>query len=336
MKRDAAVRLLRSAFEAAVAFDMRLPELFCGFPRVPGGAPVAYPVACLPQAWAAGSAFMSLQACLGLRIDGPAAELVLDHPRLPAGVEELSIRNIPLGERRAHLVLKRVAELPIEERKRYGALVNRLKGQFEAAFAERREALAVDRRRQEDEGRDHRQVGIVDLDGGAATYTGPSCLDWAGGLTGDGFAVQGNILTGPEVVEAMRDAFEASDIAAPLARRLLDALAAGDAAGGDSRGRQSAALLVVKEEGRRRRLTGIVATGRGIPRPGMSVSLTPHVPLGDVTSGTFSPTLRKGIGLVYVPADIEDGVEVAVDVRGRREIFTLTKPPFVDTSVRES
>lgn len=109
-QRDAAVRLLRSAFEAAVAFDMRLPELFCGFPRVPGGAPVAYPVACLPQAWAAGSAFMSLQACLGIRIDGPAAELVLDHPRLPVGVEELSIRNIPLGERRAHLVLKRVGE----------------------------------------------------------------------------------------------------------------------------------------------------------------------------------------------------------------------------------
>lgn len=109
-QREASVRLLRSAFEAAVAFDMRLPELFCGFPRVPGGSPVAYPVACLPQAWAAGSAFMSLQACLGLRIDGPAAELVLDHPRLPAGVEELSIRNIPLGERRAHLVLKRVGE----------------------------------------------------------------------------------------------------------------------------------------------------------------------------------------------------------------------------------
>lgn len=108
--RDTAVRLLRSAFEAAVHFDMRLPELFCGFPRVPGGAPVAYPVACLPQAWAAGSAFMSVQACLGIRIDGPAAEIVLDHPRLPIGVEELSIRNIPLGERRAHLVLKRLGE----------------------------------------------------------------------------------------------------------------------------------------------------------------------------------------------------------------------------------
>ncbi|GAA5076994.1 amylo-alpha-1,6-glucosidase [Lysobacter panacisoli] len=109
-QRDASVRLLRSAFEAAVAFDMRLPELFCGFPRVPGGSPVAYPVACLPQAWAAGSAFMSLQACLGIRIDGPAAEIVLDHPRLPAGVEELSIRNIALGEHRAHLVLKRLGE----------------------------------------------------------------------------------------------------------------------------------------------------------------------------------------------------------------------------------
>lgn len=108
-------------------------------------------------------------------------------------------------------------------------------------------SIAVQRLVEEDEGREHRQVGIVDVDGGAATYTGPTCLDWAGGLTGDGFAVQGNILTGPEVVEAMRDAFEASDPELPLARRLLAALAAGDAAGGDSRGRQSAALLVVKE-----------------------------------------------------------------------------------------
>jgi aminomethyltransferase len=95
------------------------------------------------------------------------------------------------------------------------------------------------------------------------------------------------------------------------------------------------ALLAAKEEGRRRRLTGIVATGRGIPRPGMPVSLTEHVPLGDVTSGTFSPTLRKGIGLVYVPAGVDDGVEVGVDVRGRREVFTLVRPPFVETSVKE-
>ena len=108
-------------------------------------------------------------------------------------------------------------------------------------------SVAVQRLIEEDNGRDHRQVGIVDIEGGAATFTGPACLDWAGGLTGDGFAVQGNILVGPEVVEAMREAFEESDPEASLARRLLAALAAGDAAGGDSRGRQSAALLVVKE-----------------------------------------------------------------------------------------
>src|SRR5947207_13903644 len=64
--RDAAVTLLRSAFESAVNFDMRLPELFCGFPRVQGAPPIAYPVACLPQAWAAGAPFMLLQACLGV------------------------------------------------------------------------------------------------------------------------------------------------------------------------------------------------------------------------------------------------------------------------------
>lgn len=108
-------------------------------------------------------------------------------------------------------------------------------------------SVAVQRLVEEDDGRDHRQVGLVDVEGGAATYTGPACLEWAGGLTGDGFAVQGNILVGSEVVEAMRDAFEQSDTDAPLARRLLAALAAGDAVGGDSRGRQSAALLVVKE-----------------------------------------------------------------------------------------
>ncbi len=108
-------------------------------------------------------------------------------------------------------------------------------------------SVAVQRLIEDDEGRDHRQVGIVDVEGGAATYTGPGCLDWAGGLTGDGFAVQGNILVGPEVVEAMKQVFEEGDPTLPLARRLLAALAAGDAVGGDSRGRQSAALLVVKE-----------------------------------------------------------------------------------------
>lgn len=107
--------------------------------------------------------------------------------------------------------------------------------------------VALDRLLEEDEGRADRQVGIVDVDGNAATHTGTDCLDWAGGATGEGYAVQGNVLTGPEVVEAMQRAFEGSDPAAPLAHRLLAALAAGDEAGGDRRGRQSAALLVVSE-----------------------------------------------------------------------------------------
>jgi len=108
-------------------------------------------------------------------------------------------------------------------------------------------SVALQRLIEEDSGRDHRQVGIVDADGGAATHTGPACLDWAGGTTGDGFAIQGNILVGEAVVEAMKDAWEASADQPRLARRLLAALQAGDAAGGDRRGRQSAALFVVKD-----------------------------------------------------------------------------------------
>ncbi|WP_104106753.1 glycine cleavage system aminomethyltransferase GcvT [Nocardioides sp. 616] len=96
------------------------------------------------------------------------------------------------------------------------------------------------------------------------------------------------------------------------------------------------ALVAEKEAGPKRLLRGLVATGRGIPRPGMSVSLTRDVPLCEVTSGTFSPTLRKGIGLALVPTLVAPDAQVGVDVRGRREIFQLVKPPFVDTSVKES
>jgi uncharacterized Ntn-hydrolase superfamily protein len=108
-------------------------------------------------------------------------------------------------------------------------------------------SVALQRLLEEDDKRDDRQVGIVDSEGGAATHTGHGCLDWAGGVTGDGYAIQGNILAGEFVVEAMQDAFEATDGDEPLARRLLAALAAGDDAGGDRRGRQSAALLVVRD-----------------------------------------------------------------------------------------
>ena len=95
-----------------------------------------------------------------------------------------------------------------------------------------------------DDGRAQRQAGIVDGQGRAASFTGGDCLPWAGGVTGPGYAIQGNILTGPEVVSEMERAFLANDPAEPLALRLHAALLAGDRTGGDSRGRQSAAILV--------------------------------------------------------------------------------------------
>ncbi len=98
-----------------------------------------------------------------------------------------------------------------------------------------------------DEGREDRQVGIVDAAGGAATFTGSRCMEWAGGATGPGFAAQGNILAGEQVVADMAAAFVETE--GDLCDRLLAALLAGDAAGGDRRGRQSAALLVVREGG---------------------------------------------------------------------------------------
>jgi aminomethyltransferase len=93
----------------------------------------------------------------------------------------------------------------------------------------------------------------------------------------------------------------------------------------------------VREEGPSRRLRGLLSLGRGIPRPGMTVSLEDDdAPLCEVTSGTFSPTLRKGIGMALVPTSVEKDARVGVDIRGRREPFQLMRPPFVDTSVRES
>ena len=99
-----------------------------------------------------------------------------------------------------------------------------------------------------DEGREHRQLGVVDALGRAATYTGSECLEWAGGTTGPGYAAQGNILVSAATVEAMASTVETS-AGQPLAERLLAGLAAADAAGGDRRGRQSAALLVVRKDG---------------------------------------------------------------------------------------
>jgi uncharacterized Ntn-hydrolase superfamily protein len=99
-----------------------------------------------------------------------------------------------------------------------------------------------------DGGRDERQVGIVDAQGRAASYTGSKCLDWAGGRTGDGYAAQGNILVSAATVDALAETFEATR-GQPLAERLLAALASAQAAGGDRRGQQSASLLVVRRNG---------------------------------------------------------------------------------------
>jgi uncharacterized Ntn-hydrolase superfamily protein len=106
----------------------------------------------------------------------------------------------------------------------------------------------VERLTSEDAGRDQRQLGVVDASGGSASWTGRRCNDWAGHRNGAGYAAQGNILVGEETVTALTTTFEAN-AQLPLAQRLIDCLAAAQAAGGDRRGQQSASLLVVQKEG---------------------------------------------------------------------------------------
>ena len=98
-----------------------------------------------------------------------------------------------------------------------------------------------------DDGRDQRQLGVVDAAGRGVTFTGPECHEWAGGRTGAGYAAQGNLLVSEATVDALAETFGAAE--GSLAERLLAALAAGEAAGGDKRGRQSAALVVVERDG---------------------------------------------------------------------------------------
>jgi uncharacterized Ntn-hydrolase superfamily protein len=106
----------------------------------------------------------------------------------------------------------------------------------------------VERLTTADDGRDHRQLGVVDARGGSATFSGSGCMGWAGGIAGPGFAAQGNILVSEETVAALADTFT-STAGKPLAERLIECLAAAQAAGGDRRGQQSAALLVVERDG---------------------------------------------------------------------------------------
>ncbi|MGI9240165.1 MAG: DUF1028 domain-containing protein [Verrucomicrobiales bacterium] len=106
---------------------------------------------------------------------------------------------------------------------------------------------AIEKMTTADGRKESRQVAVISADGKAANFTGADCLEWAGGIIGKNFSVQGNILEGRAVVEAMAESFRSSAGKSPLSERLIDALRAGQEAGGDKRGRQSAALLVVRD-----------------------------------------------------------------------------------------
>ena len=130
-----------------------------------------------------------------------------------------------------------------------------------------------------------RQLGIVDGEGRAATFTGEECHAWAGGRTGSGYAAQGNILVSGDTVDALAETFEATG-GRPLAERLLDCLDAAEAAGGDSRGRQSAALLVVERDGGYASLSDTLVDLRVDDHPDPLVELRRIYRLHDLLFGT--------------------------------------------------
>ncbi|MFC5343071.1 glycogen debranching N-terminal domain-containing protein [Brevundimonas staleyi] len=109
-ERDAVSMILGEIYTAASHFHMRLPELFCGFEREPGEGPIAYPVACLPQAWAAGSAFLMLQAALGVDVDALEGVVLVNNPTLPTGVDRLTVSNLGVGDSRVDLIFERIGE----------------------------------------------------------------------------------------------------------------------------------------------------------------------------------------------------------------------------------
>ncbi|MBV8594400.1 MAG: amylo-alpha-1,6-glucosidase, partial [Caulobacteraceae bacterium] len=107
-EREGAAKVTRDLFDASKTYGMRMPELLCGFPRRPDEPPIAYPVACMPQAWAAGSTFMLVQACLGFSIDAARREVRLRRPVLPAGVDELKVEGLEVAGGRADIHFQRM------------------------------------------------------------------------------------------------------------------------------------------------------------------------------------------------------------------------------------
>jgi glycogen debranching enzyme len=106
--RRQAAHVLGQLFTAATHFGMRLPELYCGFVRCPGEPPVGYPVACLPQAWSSGAAFMLLQACLGVSVDHARRTLHIERPELPVGIERVTLQQLWIADSRVDLAFQRV------------------------------------------------------------------------------------------------------------------------------------------------------------------------------------------------------------------------------------
>ena len=122
-ERDAVAMILGEIYSAASHFNMRLPELFCGFERQPGEGPIAYPVACLPQAWAAGSVFLMLQASLGLSIDALTRTITVHAPTLPDGIERLTVSRLQVGTASVDLAFQRLGDqVVVMPRNRVGEL----------------------------------------------------------------------------------------------------------------------------------------------------------------------------------------------------------------------
>ena len=109
-EKEVACRILDGFLSASVFLELhRLPELFCGFPRLPANGPTLYPVACSPQAWAAGAVFLILQACLGLSVRASESRIYLFRPALPESIERVRIRNLKVGNDDVDLALVRRA-----------------------------------------------------------------------------------------------------------------------------------------------------------------------------------------------------------------------------------
>ena len=109
--REATARVLQALFDASLSMDLtRMPELFCGFARRPAEGPTRYPLACAPQAWASASAFLLLQACLGLSIDADARRVSCLKPVLPVSIDELRVRNLTVGAGTIDLDFRRIGD----------------------------------------------------------------------------------------------------------------------------------------------------------------------------------------------------------------------------------